>query len=72
MSSAIERERTRLLDGHRGRHAWRLWVSGPSTLSPGKIVSVLLLASEAWILPMGLTQANVKAALTFKDLFQVF
>ena len=22
--------RTRLLDGHRGRHAWRLWVSGPS------------------------------------------
>jgi len=30
MSSAIERERTRLLDGHRDRHAWRLWVSGPS------------------------------------------
>jgi len=30
VSSAIERERTRLLDGHRGRHAWRLWVSGPS------------------------------------------
>jgi len=30
MSSAIERKRTRLLDGHRGRHAWRLWVSGPS------------------------------------------
>jgi len=24
VSSAIERERTRLLDGHRGRHAWRL------------------------------------------------
>jgi len=24
MSSAIERERTRLLDGHRDRHAWRL------------------------------------------------
>jgi len=30
MSSAIERERTRLLDWHRDRHAWRLWVSGPS------------------------------------------
>ena len=30
MSSAIERERTRLLDGHRGRHARRLWVPGPS------------------------------------------
>jgi len=30
MSSAIERERTRLLDGHRDRHAWRLWVSGPA------------------------------------------
>ena len=29
MSSAIEREPTRLLDGHRNRHAWRLWVSGP-------------------------------------------
>ena len=29
-SSAIERERTRLLDGHRDRHAWRLWVLGPS------------------------------------------
>jgi len=31
MSSAIERERTRLLNGHGDRHAWRLWVSGPST-----------------------------------------
>jgi len=30
MSSVIERERTRLLDGHRDRHAQRLWVSGPS------------------------------------------
>jgi len=30
VSSAIERERTRLLDEHRDRHAWRLWVSGPS------------------------------------------
>jgi len=30
MSSAIERERMQLLDGHRERHAWRLWVSGPS------------------------------------------
>jgi len=30
MSSVIKRERTRLLDGHRGRHLWRLWVSGPS------------------------------------------
>ena len=30
VSSAIERERIRLLHGHRGRHAWRLWVSGPS------------------------------------------
>jgi len=32
MSSAIERERTQLLDGHRDRHASarRLWVSGPS------------------------------------------
>ena len=30
MSSVIERERTRLLDGHRDRHARRLWVSGPS------------------------------------------
>ena len=30
MSSAIERKRTRLLDGHRDRHARRLWVSGPS------------------------------------------
>ena len=30
VSSGIERERTRLLDGHRGRHAWRLWVSGSS------------------------------------------
>jgi len=30
MSSAIEMERTQLLDGHRDRHAWRLWVSGPS------------------------------------------
>ena len=29
MSSANERQRTRLLDGHRERHAWRLWVSGP-------------------------------------------
>ena len=29
-SSAIERERIRLLDGHRDRHAWRLWVSGQS------------------------------------------
>jgi len=27
---------------------------------------------EHGFLPMGLTQANVKAALTFKDLFQVF
>ena len=26
VSSAIENKRTRLLDGHRGRHAWRLWV----------------------------------------------
>jgi len=30
MSSAIERERTRLMDGHRDRHASKLWVSGPS------------------------------------------
>jgi len=30
MSSAIEREITRLLVGHRDRHARRLWVSGPS------------------------------------------
>jgi len=30
MSSAIERERTRLLYGHKKRHAWRLWVLGPS------------------------------------------
>ena len=30
MPSVIERERTRLLDGHRDRHARRLWVSGPS------------------------------------------
>jgi len=30
MSNAIERERTRLLDGHIDRHAWRLRVSGPS------------------------------------------
>jgi len=30
ISSAIEREGTRLLDGHGDRHAWRLWVSGPS------------------------------------------
>ena len=30
MSSAIERERTQLLDGHRDRHAWRLWISEPS------------------------------------------
>ena len=30
MSSAIERDRTRLLDGHRDRHAQRLWVLGPS------------------------------------------
>jgi len=30
VSSVIERERTRLLDGHRDRHALRLWVSGPS------------------------------------------
>ena len=30
VSSAIERERTRLLDGHRDTHAWRLWVAGPS------------------------------------------
>ena len=29
-SKVVERERTRLLDGHRDRHAWRLWVSGPS------------------------------------------
>jgi len=29
MSSVIERERTRLLDGHRDRHARRLWVSRP-------------------------------------------
>jgi len=28
MSSAIGRERMRLLDGHRDRHAQRLWVSG--------------------------------------------
>jgi len=30
MLSVIERERTRLLDGHRGRDARRLWVSWPS------------------------------------------
>jgi len=30
LSSANERERMQLLDGHRDRHAWRLWVSGPS------------------------------------------
>jgi len=30
MSSAIERERTRLLDRHKDRHAMRLLVSGPS------------------------------------------
>jgi len=30
MSSAIERERTRLLDGHRDRHVQRLSVSGPN------------------------------------------
>jgi len=29
-SGVIERERTRLLNGHRDRHTWRLWVSGPS------------------------------------------
>jgi len=30
--SVIERERTRLMDGHRDRRAQRLWVSGPSKL----------------------------------------
>jgi len=30
MSSVIKRERTRLLDGHRDRHARRLWDLGPS------------------------------------------
>jgi len=30
MSGAIERERTRLPDGHRDRHARRLWVPRPS------------------------------------------
>jgi len=30
ISSAIERETLPLLDGHRDRHARRLWVSGPS------------------------------------------
>jgi len=30
VSNAIEMERTRLLNGHRDRHAWRLWVSGTS------------------------------------------
>jgi len=35
MSSVIERERTRLLDRHRDRHAWRLWVSGPSKIGGG-------------------------------------
>jgi len=35
MSSAIERERMRLLDGHRNRHAWRLRVSGPSLVMVG-------------------------------------
>jgi len=28
VSFAIERERRRLLDGHRDRHAWRLLISG--------------------------------------------
>jgi len=37
MSSAIEKsgERMRLLDGHRDRHAWRLWVSGQVTAGDG-------------------------------------
>ena len=30
MPSAIERQRTQLLDEHRDRHTWRLWVTGPS------------------------------------------
>ena len=35
MSSVIERERTRLLDRHRGRHVWRLWVQGQVTAGDG-------------------------------------
>jgi len=35
MSSAIERERTRLPDGHRDRHARRLRVSGQKMAGDG-------------------------------------
>jgi len=35
VSSAIKRERTRLLDVQRGRHAWRLWVVGQVTAGDG-------------------------------------
>ena len=35
MSSAIERERTRLLDGHRSRHAWGYVFQGQVTAGDG-------------------------------------
>jgi len=35
MSSVIERERTRSLDGHRDRHARRLWFQGQVTAGDG-------------------------------------